>query len=50
MNQMNRNSPKATAFVVKLGKINATKIVLEPGWKWSEFIKPSVRQVMLGSV
>ena len=37
-----RNPPKANAAVVQLGNINATKVILEPGWKWSECIKPSV--------
>ena len=28
--------------VVKLGNMTASKIVLEPGWKWSECIRPTV--------
>ena len=34
--------PKTHAATVKLGNINATKLVLEPGWKWSECVKPAV--------
>ena len=37
-----KNPPKASVQVVKLGNVNASKIVLEPGWKWSECIKPTV--------
>jgi hypothetical protein len=34
--------PKAHVSVVKLGDMNASKLVLEPGWKWSVCIKPAV--------
>ena len=34
--------PKAHVSVVKLGDMNASKMILEPGWKWSECIKPTV--------
>ena len=37
-----KNPPKANVSVVKLGDMNASKLVLEPGWKWSECIKPVV--------
>ena len=37
-----KNPPKAKVQVVKLGNVNASKLVLEPGWKWSECIKPTV--------
>ncbi|MBH67259.1 MAG: cupin [Rhodospirillaceae bacterium] len=37
-----KSPPKTHAAVVKLGNINATKLVLEPGWKWSECVKPAV--------
>ena len=37
-----KNPPKAKVQVVKLGNVNASKLVLEPGWKWSECIKPVV--------
>lgn len=33
---------KTLASVVNLGDIAATKVVLQPGWKWSECIKPVV--------
>ena len=33
---------KTHAAVVKLGNVNATKVVLQPGWKWSSDIKPTV--------
>ena len=33
---------KTLASVVNLGNIAATKIVLDPGWKWSECVKPIV--------
>ena len=36
-----KTPPKTHAATVKLGNINATKIVLEPGWKWSECVKPA---------
>ena len=29
---------KTHAAVVKLGNVNATKVVLQPGWKWSECV------------
>jgi len=34
--------PKAHVSIVKLGDMNASKLVLEPGWKWSDCIKPIV--------
>ena len=37
-----KTPPKTHAATVKLGDISATKIVLEPGWKWSECVKPAV--------
>ena len=37
-----KNPPKAKVEVVKLGNVNASKLVLEPGWKWSTCIKPTV--------
>ena len=37
-----KTPPKTHAATVKLGNINATKMVLEPGWKWSECVKPAV--------
>ena len=35
-----KTPPKAHVSVVKLGDMNASKLILEPGWKWSECIKP----------
>ena len=37
-----KEQPKAKVQVVKLGNINATKLVVQPGWVWSECIKPIV--------
>ena len=37
-----KSPPKTKVAVVKLGNVNASKIILEPGWKWSECIKPTV--------
>ena len=37
-----KNPPKAKVEVVKLGNVNASKLVLQPGWVWSECIKPTV--------
>ncbi|MEL0104031.1 MAG: cupin domain-containing protein, partial [Gammaproteobacteria bacterium] len=37
-----KTPPKAHVSVVKLGDMNASKLILEPGWKWSECIKPVV--------
>ena len=37
-----KSPPKAKVQVVQHGNVNAAKIVLEPGWKWSECIKPTV--------
>ena len=37
-----KTPPKTHAATIKLGDISATKIVLEPGWKWSECVKPAV--------
>jgi hypothetical protein len=37
-----KTPPKARVEVVKLNNINASKLVLEPGWKWSTCIKPTV--------
>ena len=33
---------RLNAAVVKLGNITASKLTLEPGWKWSECVKPAV--------
>ena len=37
-----KTPPKARVDIVKLGNINASKLVLQPGWVWSECIKPTV--------
>ena len=37
-----KTPPKTNAATVKLGDISATRVVLEPGWKWSECVKPAV--------
>ena len=37
-----KSPPKAHVEVVKFGNMTASKIVLEPGWKWSECIRPTV--------
>ena len=37
-----KSPDKTHASVVKLGNIAASKIVLQPGWKWSECVKPVV--------
>ena len=33
---------KTHAAVVQLGNIAASKLELQPGWKWSECVKPAV--------
>ena len=35
-----RTPDKTKAEVVELGNVTAMKITLEPGWRWSECIKP----------
>ena len=37
-----KTPPKTNAATIKLGDIALTKVQLEPGWKWSEDIKPMV--------
>jgi hypothetical protein len=37
-----RNPPKASVNVVKLGGVQAARMTMEPGWRWSECIKPIV--------
>jgi Adenylate and Guanylate cyclase catalytic domain len=34
--------PKMTAQLVELGDVTLSKLVNEPGWRWSEHIRPSV--------
>lgn len=35
-----RNVPKARVEVVSLGDVQAMRCTFEPGWKWSECVKP----------
>lgn len=35
-----RNVPKARIEVVSLGNVQAMRATFEPGWKWSECVKP----------
>jgi mannose-6-phosphate isomerase-like protein (cupin superfamily) len=37
-----RSPDKATVEVVDLGSTKAARMTLQPGWKWSECIKPVV--------
>ena len=37
-----KKATKGKIEVVRLGNVNASKLVLEPGWKWSACIKPAV--------
>jgi len=37
-----KTPPKTNAAVVSLGSITASKLTLEPGWKWSECVQPAV--------
>ena len=37
-----KTPPKTNAAVVKLGNVTASKLILEPGWKWSECVQPAV--------
>ena len=34
--------PKMTAQLVELGEVTLSKLVSEPGWRWSEHLRPSV--------
>jgi len=35
-----RTPPKTRVEVVKFGDVSVMRLTLEPGWKWSEHIKP----------
>jgi hypothetical protein len=37
-----RNPDKAEVDVVDLGSVKAARLTLQPGWRWSECIKPFV--------
>ena len=35
-----RTPPKTKVEVVRLGDVQAARLTLEPGWRWSECVKP----------
>jgi hypothetical protein len=35
-----RTPPYSTVDVVHLGKVSSARLTLEPGWRWSESVKP----------
>ena len=37
-----RKPERAVVEVVKFGEMTAARITIQPGWKWSECIKPVV--------
>ena len=37
-----RKSDKTTVEIVRMGGTNASRMRLEPGWRWSECVKPIV--------
>jgi len=37
-----RSPDKARVDLLKLGSVNAARFTMEPGWRWSESIKPLV--------
>lgn len=37
-----RTPDKTTVDVVRIGRTTAARLTLQPGWKWSECIKPVV--------
>ena len=37
-----RTPDKTTVEIVRMGGTNASRMRLEPGWKWSECVKPVV--------
>jgi hypothetical protein len=37
-----RSLPKTRVEVINLGDMTLMKLTLEPGWKWSECVKPQV--------
>jgi hypothetical protein len=37
-----RTPPKTRVDIVRLGGVQAARLQLEPGWRWSECIKPVV--------
>jgi hypothetical protein len=38
-----RNPDKTEVAVVDLGSVKAARVTLQPGWRWSECIKPIVK-------
>jgi class 3 adenylate cyclase len=34
--------PKLTAEIVEVGEVTASRLVTEPGWRWSEHVRPQV--------
>lgn len=36
-----RTPPKTRVDVVKLGGVTAARLTLQPGWRWSEAVKPT---------
>ncbi len=34
--------PKMTAHLVEIGELTVSRLVQEPGWRWSEHVRPSV--------
>jgi hypothetical protein len=37
-----RTPPKTKVDIVKLGSLHAARFEMQPGWKWSECVKPIV--------
>ena len=37
-----RAPDKTTIEIVRMGSVNASRMRLEPGWRWSECVKPIV--------
>jgi hypothetical protein len=37
-----KNLPKTTIEVINMGDMSLMKLTLQPGWKWSEHVKPTV--------
>ena len=35
-----RTPPKTTVDVVRLSRATVARVTFEPGWKWSECVKP----------
>jgi len=35
-----RTPPRSTVDVVHLGNVSSARLTLEPGWRWSESVKP----------